>query len=94
MNWQVYEITSSNTIHGVMLRGRLRKFSLDNFPFLVENASDKDNCVRFAVQHDDDTKKVIQYLNTRVTDTTVTFVETIMNPVLSKLQVNNEKRYS
>ena len=42
VSWDIFEITTVTIpIHGVMLRGRLRKLSLEqDFPFLVENATD------------------------------------------------------
>ena len=47
--WDVYEVTSKNSaLHGVMLRGRIRKLGIDrNCNVLVDNAQDLDNTVRF-----------------------------------------------
>ena len=49
--WDIYEIQSNaDALHGVMLRGRIRKFTIENnITCLAENASDKENTVRFAL---------------------------------------------
>lgn len=97
ISWDIFEITTSATlIHGAMLRGRLRKLSLEqNFPFLVENATDKENCVRFAVSRHEDAEKIILYLKSKITDVTISEIaQSVTNPVLSKMQVNIESRYT
>lgn len=57
--WNIYEIESNaDTLHGVMLRGRIRKFSIENnINCLTENASDKENAVRFALLEDTDSRQ-------------------------------------
>ena len=95
--WDIYEITAdTSSLHGVMLRGRIRKLSLERgFELLAENANDKDNCVRFAVTNESDASEVRAYLNTLFSDVTVELVlKNIANPVLSKLKVNLESRYT
>lgn len=97
ISWDIFEITTSTTpIHGVMLRGRLRKLSLEHrFPFLVENATDKENCVRFAVSKQEDAKKIILYLKSKIVDVAVSEIaQNITNPILSKMKVNIESRYT
>lgn len=51
LSWNVYEISAiKSSLNGVMLRGRIRKLGIQNgFNVIVENTSDKENCVRFAV---------------------------------------------
>ncbi len=46
-NWDIYEITTENTpIHGVMFRGRIRKYAIENeIELLTENANDIENAV-------------------------------------------------
>jgi len=93
----VYEISSEkSSLNGVMLRGRIRKLGLEKeFNVLVENTEDTENGVRFAVLHEDDAETVIQYLKSIVDDVVVHKVlEDCPNPVISKLKVNNEARYS
>ena len=50
LKWQLYEISSdSSSLNGVMLRGRIRKFGLENnINVLAENTEDAENGVRFA----------------------------------------------
>ncbi len=79
-----------------MLRGRIRKLGLEkSFSVLTENASDKENCVRFAVLESTDADTISLYLQTVVDDVHVDKVaEGVKNPVLSKLKVNDETRYT
>jgi hypothetical protein len=97
LNWHIYEITTHNTeIHGVMLRGRIRKLGLEQgFNVLCENATDEEKCVRFAVLRGEDAKLVTDYLKRIISDVAIVLVlENIKNPVLSKLKVNKEERYT
>ena len=94
--WDIYEITNSEeSIKGVMLRGRIRKFGIEqNINILTENASDQDNTVRFAVTDKVHSQLVTDFIKTRIRDCVVMLVlESIPNPVLSKLKVNNIDRY-
>ena len=96
-NWDIYEInTSESTIHGVMLRGRIRKFCLEaGRNVLAENASDVEGAVRFAVPHDEEVSSIEEYLHSVLPDAAITLVrESVPNPVLSKLKVNIEDRYT
>jgi hypothetical protein len=95
--WDIYEITTEKTeIHGVMLRGRIRKLGLQNgFNVLCENATDTEKCVRFAVIAPEDAEKVIDYLKSIIPDVRVSLVlRRVVNPVLSKLKVNQQERYT
>lgn len=97
MTWDIYEIRTAETeIHGVMLRGRIRKLGLEQgFNVLCENATDKEKCVRFALLHGEGVKPVEDYLMIIIPDVVVELVgEDIVNPVLSKLKVNKEERYT
>jgi hypothetical protein len=97
LTWNIYEVRSAQeSLHGVMLRGRIRKLGLEKgFNVLCENASDEDNCVRFAVLSPDSATLVIGYLKSIIPDVTVTNVAAeVTNPVLSKLKVNKEDRYT
>lgn len=96
-NWDIYEITTESTqIHGVMLRGKIRKFSLVNkIELLTENATDARNTVRFAVHSEHNPDQIISFIQDLVSDGVIMCVlEKVQNPVLSKLKVNNEERYS
>ena len=97
LNWDIYQVTTETTeIHGVMLRGRIRKLGLEkDFNVLCENATDEKNCVRFAILHDKDAQLVEDYLKGIIADVTVELItRDIKNPVLSKLKVNKEERYT
>ncbi len=96
LQWDIYEIKSPQTeIHGVMLRGRIRKLGLEQgFNVLCENASDEENCVRFAVIHGESAEAVIAYVEKVIPQVHVSQILTTQNPVLSKLKVNKEERYT
>ena len=97
MYWDIYELTSSSSrLTGVMLRGRIRKFCLkQKRNVLVENASNKENCVRFAVCEGEEVKSIISYLQHIILDLTVTLVKvSVPNPILSNIKVNLSERYS
>ena len=94
--WDIYEIsTNGQQINGVMLRGRIRKFAIENsFNVLSENTSDIQNGVRFAVLNSKDAEQVTEYVKTIIEGVTITLIRnSVPNPVLSKLQVNLEDRY-
>lgn len=96
-DWNIYEITTETTlIHGVMFRGRIRKFALEKgIELLTENASDVENAVRFAIHSEKEVNHVTDFIKNLVSDSKVELVlENIKNPVLSKLTINNEERYS
>jgi hypothetical protein len=58
LSWDFYEIRSSGALlHGVKLRGRIRKFTIENdISCLMENAVDEENVVRFALLTNSDPK--------------------------------------
>lgn len=96
-NWNIYDITTESTpIHGVMFRGRIRKFSLANeIELLTENASDIENAVRFAIHSERELGQVIDFIKSLIADSKIELVsKNIKNQVLSKLKVNKEERYS
>lgn len=96
INWDVYEIkTKSSPITEVMLRGRVRKFCLENNRnLLIENAEDSKNIVRFAVPSGEDISDIKKYLEKILSDVFVEKIKSkIPNPVLSKIKVNLEDRY-
>jgi hypothetical protein len=95
--WNIYEIESdADTLHGVMLRGRIRKFTIEhNITCLAENASDKENVVRFALLSDTEASVVINFIQKLIPGATASLVmENVENPILSKLKVNDMSRYS
>lgn len=95
--WDIYEIESeADALHGVMLRGRIRKFTIENdIVCLAENASDKDNTVRFALLANADPVRVVELVQKLIHGSKVSKVlESIKNPILSKLKVNDISRYS
>jgi len=97
ISWNIYEITTVSTpINGVMLRGRIRKFGLENGQnILTENTQDIEYSVRFAVISHDPIHAISEYLISIIPDISIKLVQkNIMNPVLSKLKVNKEERYT
>lgn len=96
--WEVYEVTSENDLQGVMFRGRLRKFALDKeINLLVENDELNKNCVRYATlsQQNIDQAVLINFIKEKIDkDAEIKYIGFFQNPVLSKLKVNEEKRYS
>lgn len=96
IKWDIYQInTNGSKIHGVKLRGRIRKFALENeFNLLAENATDEENTVRFAVENGNDIKNIIEYVKNIIPDSNISLVkECLSNPVLSKIIVNSIERY-
>ena len=96
LKWYIYEITSnSSSLNGVKLRGRIRKFGIENgFNVLAENTTDIENGVRFAVLNSDDADKVTDYLHSIINDVSVKLVRSdIENPVLSHMKVIVAERY-
>ena len=96
LSWDVYEIKSSGAVlHGVKLRGRIRKFTIEkNISCIAENASDEENVVRFALLASSDPKQIIDFIKDLIPDAVITrCLEDIANPVLSKLKVNDSTRY-
>lgn len=97
LTWDIYEITTEETpINGVMLRGRIRKFWLEKeINILVENTQDIEASVRFAILYWEDASLVINYLRKIIKDVNVKLVlEWVKNPILSKLKINREERYT
>jgi hypothetical protein len=96
IKWDIYEISSMQNLEGIMLRGRIRKFALLNsINLLTENAIDKQNKVRFAIISNQDPIKIINKIKQMIPNSEVEIIDKgIVNPVLSKLKVNQEERYS
>ncbi len=97
IKWDIYEVTTEKTpINRVMLRGRIRKLCLkSNKNVLVENTQDIEKSVRFAIPSGEDVYIIKDYLNKIIPDVSIELVKTnIPNPVLSKLKVNIEDRYT
>lgn len=96
-NWDIYEITAAtSSLNGVMLRGRIRKYGIDHsIELLVENTEDRQNGVRFAVQNDRAATEIRQYVTSIIHDATIELtLKNVINPVLSKLKVNDASRYN
>jgi hypothetical protein len=97
LNWQLYEINAKeSSLNGVMLRGRIRKFGIENgLNVLAENTEDTENSVRFAALSLDDGEKIKKYVLSIIPDADIKLLEEdIQNPVLSKLKVNITERYT
>lgn len=96
INWNIYEISSpTQTLHGVKFRGRIRKFAISqNINVITENASDKNNVVRFAIEESQTAAPFIEFINTIIPDCQVALIASqVNNPVLSKLKINIADRY-
>ena len=97
LKWNIYEITPKDLpITGVMFRGRIRNFCLEKgINVLVENTTDIEDSVRFAVLDSSVVPAIKDYIHTIVNDAQIKLVmEQVPNPVLSKLKVNKEERYT
>ncbi len=99
IEWDIYEITSDKeNLHGVKLRGRIRKFGLVNQKnILVENVDIKDgaNKVRFAVEHNSDASPIKKFIESLIPGADIKLIlQKIKNPILSRKQINNESRYN
>lgn len=93
--WDIYEIRSSVSLQGVMLRGRLRKFANRREENLLVENDEGENVVRFAVLAGSDVEIFRDFLVSMVSDVSLNRVrERISNPVLSKLKVNEDERYT
>ena len=95
-SWNIYDITTKETpIHGVKLRGRIRKFAIaQEIELLTENAADAENTVRFAVGAGADYESIGSFIVSIIPDAIITIaMEGVTNPVLSKLKVNIADRY-
>lgn len=96
LSWNIYEISAEeSSLNGVMLRGRIRKFGLENsINVLAENTEDSKNGVRFATLDSDSGELVSDYVKSVISDAAIQLVnEGVINPVLSKIKVNKEERY-
>lgn len=94
--WNIYEVTSKEPIHNVKFRGRVRKYALEkNITLLCENATDKENTVRFALLEDQSLQDIKRYITSIVDSTNIHLAASkVENPVLSKLKVNDSNRYT
>jgi len=94
LNWDIYEIHTTSQIVRVMCRGRIRKFAISqNITLITENASDKENMVRFAVLEGTDITLIEKFLNRIFENVQLEKILTTQNPVISKLKVNIADRY-
>ena len=96
LHWDIYEITAPNTaLHGIKLRGRIRKLAIEaGINCLVENATDQENVVRFAIEAKNNPDDLYAIIKGLLPDASINCVlQNIPNPVLSKLKVNMLERY-
>ena len=96
LSWDFYEIRSNSAkLHGIKLRGRIRKFTIEKqITCLMENASDEDNVVRFALLANSNSEPVLEFVKNLIPDVVITeSLKNIPNPVLSKLKINDHTRY-
>lgn len=95
LSWDIYEISSEEPIHGVMFRGRIRKYCIsEGINVLVENASDMENTVRFALIHNTNPDTLLAKITEFSQSANVRLVsQSCPCPVLSKLNINISERY-
>jgi hypothetical protein len=96
LSWDIYEIRCNCAeLHGVKLRGRIRKFTIDKeILCFVENASDEKNVVRFALEAGGEVQVIEDFIRMLVPEVEIIGVlKDVPNPVLSKLKVNDLSRY-
>lgn len=96
LSWNIYEISCDcDSLHGVKFRGRIRKYTIEhNIPCLVENASDKENVVRFALLETAHLEEITAFIKLQMPEAKISpSLQNIKNPVLSKLKVNDSSRY-
>ena len=97
IEWDLYEVSSTkHSLTGNRVRGRLRKFSLENnINLLVENTTDKEARIRFAVISNSEITLIKDFLTKLFGDVLIEKVfDKVKNPVLSKMKVNIESRYT
>lgn len=97
LSWDFYEIRSAGAaLHGVKLRGRIRKFTIEKkITCLMENASDEENVVRFALIATANPEMILEFITSIVPDAVITeSLKDVQNPVLSKLKINDSTLYS
>ena len=93
--WDIYEIQSPSSLQGVMLRGRLRKFANQQSINLLTENEENGPSVRFALLAESDPMIIATFITSLVPDARVERVsKKISNPVISKLQVNVDERYT
>lgn len=91
ISWDIYEIsTGGKKIQGVDFRGRLREFSISkSLNLLVDNATDKENIVRFAVVSKQKVDELSNFIKSMEKDAKVKLAyPSVKNPVLSNMWVN------
>jgi hypothetical protein len=95
IKWDLYEITSPDSTKSVKLRGRLRKLAISkNLNLLVENSTDKEGVVVFALIENSNKLFLSEYLKTILNTFEIKLVlKSVENPVLSKMKVNISDRY-
>lgn len=97
LQWDIYEVAATESaLNHISLRGRLRKLGLEKtLDILVENTEDEPGRLRFAVLHDTQIDSIQDYLQGIIPDAATTLVlKDVSNPVLSKLRINDETRYT
>ena len=93
----IYELSSdSNAITWAKIRWRVRKFCLlKEINIILDNTVDVEWKVRFWIIAWESIDEIEWYLKSIINDIWVTLVlENVINPVLSKLNVNDETRYN
>jgi hypothetical protein len=98
--WDIYQVNSkTENLIGVKFRGTIRKFAIENgLVLLVENATDEENAVRFALlphkTEVDTLNNILIFIHSIVKDANIQKVlSNTPNPILSKLKNNDLSRY-
>jgi len=96
LKWDVYEISAhTSKLNGVKFRGRIRKFAVKNgINLLAENTQDHEEMVRIAVLEGTEMNLIEKQIIQMAPDAKIELkLKGIHNPVLSKLNINDEAQY-
>jgi hypothetical protein len=92
LKWDVYEIYSTvEKLHGVKCRRRIRNYCIKrDINVLSDNATDKDNVVRYATLAGRDNGDLEGFLHGEFKELEIIKISSgIVNPVLSKWKIND-----
>lgn len=99
IKWTIFEVTSENPLSGIKFHGRMRKLGISlDVNLLLENDQGNDTCVRFAIPDDEINQESMASIYALIkkisSDAQILFKQDgVVNPVLSKLCINDESRY-
>ena len=95
LEWDIYELSSEKgALTGVFMRFKTRKFALENnFNLIIDNAGDKEGCVRIGVLVGEDISLIQKFVKSLVPDVKFDLIlPKLKNPILSIVENNFEER--